>query len=464
MATTPSKFRIPENIGLNRLASGLTAIVSLGENMIRNAQHSPAKPACAWDDSGLSVARSHVEPCRELSLLIDIGGSHTKVALVDADQHTRMLFDHPNEWFKPTSPSPDAPIRSFFSRLCHTIAHTIPSQLQSSIPLRVGVIWSNQLTSVPFKTKTTEGTTGLVTGRDCGSYRKGEWFLQGLSNGEDLGAYILDSFHKNHISCSVLLLGNDTVFTLFATPHANAGIVVSSGANCTLVGAGSRGHRTIFNSELGGLLMIPPELFSQGDQLYAETYSGNDIALEELCAGLWFSDVVSAHIHVLARRHEGEVLLPLAEALACGDLRLTNELISLLLRDPTQTPTELLNFPRTSIVAFSALAQALISRAGTLVGALCFLSVSSQIPQSPKRLIASLDSSMGRYMPGFFEAASETFRAFIPRKIEATLSLVQPERLESRAELTPPMIGLARALQQYHRNQEEAYARAACAE
>jgi hypothetical protein len=461
---TPLPFSIPANLGLDRITNNLPAIVALGRTMIQNAPRGTTKPCCAWDDSGLSLAIEEDVAAIGVSLLVDIGGSHTKVAFVDRERKMQMLFDYPNEWFEPASPSTKRPIESFFSRLCETIAQSIATRIQSDTPLRIGLIWSNQLRSQPFNTDTTQGTTGIITGKDLGSYRKGEWFLENLRNGDDLGQLFLSSLADNQLPCSVLLIGNDTVFTLFATPRAHAGIVVSSGANCTLVGPGSRGSNTIFNSELGGLMMIPSQLFSLGDQVYANTLSGGDIALEELCAGKWFADLMTAHVHALAKDSQGALFQPISEAFTREDIRLTNELVGQILREPEGTNRELQALPHASQCALKLLAQALVHRAGTLAGVLCFLSVSTLDLTSLKVITASLDSSLARHLPGFFNSATETFNALLPSGIAGSLVLVKPIQVGSDAELTPPMIGLARALQQYNTTPQVQYVRAACVE
>jgi hypothetical protein len=460
---SPAPFHIPEHFGIDRLHSNLQALVNLGQTMIRNAPQGALEPRCAWDDSGLSLASEHELPPTDVSLLIDIGGSHTKVALIGLDQKIRILFDHPNEWFKPTRFSSKRPIESFFSQLSQTISESVALRTHVDTPLRIGLIWSNQLQSHPFHSETTQGTTGVVSGKDLGSYRKGEWFLDGLRNGEDLGRLFLASLAENQISCSVLVIGNDTVCTLFATANAHAGIVVSSGANCTLVGQGSRGESTILNSELGGLLMIPSELLSKGDVLYANTFSHGDVAFEELCAGKWFAGVVSAHIQALAQEPEGDLLKPLSNTLTTKDIQLTNELISDLLRQPIGSIKELGSLSYASLSALQVLAQALVNRAGMLAGVLCFLSVSNQKLTSLKSITASLDSSLARHLPGFFTSASKTFTSLLPSGVVGSLALVKPIDIGPGAELTPPMIGLARALKQYKTTSQGSYVRAACA-
>jgi hypothetical protein len=210
--------------------------------------------------------------------------------------------------------------------------------------------------------------------------------------------------------------------------------------------------------------MIPPKLFSKGDALYARTLSDGDVALEELCAGKWFANLVSAHVHALAQEPEGTLFKPLSEALTTTDIPLTNELIGKTLREPSGSIQELDSLSHPEQSALRVLAQDLVNRAGMLAGVLCFLSISNQKLTLHKFITASLDSSLARHLPGFFTSATETFTSLLPSGVAGSLTLVNPINVGPDAELTPPMIGLARALQYYKTTSQGSYVRAVCAE
>jgi hypothetical protein len=323
--------------------------------------------------------------------------------------------------------------------------------LKDKTPVRIGVIWSNQITTRPLATPELSGITGLVCGLHEGGYRKGEWFLDGLRDGDDIGQEFQQALVASGINTDVLVIGNDTIFTLFARPISHAGVVVSSGANCTLVGPGVSGELTIYNSELGGTLLVPDSMLSEGDRIFRDKRKANLIAIEELCGGAWFKDLCVSHIQAFSALSEGSALRPIQEAISRGTLSFSNATLSALLREDDSVPAEFRSFESSSVEALTALVGSLVSRAGAFAAVLGYLSVSSQIKQGNRTPNISLDSSMARHFVGYYRAIEDNLRSLMPHDVTFSLHLVEPIKLPGGAEITVPMVGLARALREYQK-------------
>jgi hexokinase len=377
-------------------------------------------------------------------LVLDIGGTHTKAAFRDHVGTTALLFEHPNTDFdRPASagltPEQPAPLDRFIQEVLSECLQRAPHLASLTQPLRVGIIWSNQLITQPFRTAALCGITGIVSGLQLGGYRKGEWFLAGLRDGADLGTAFQSALRQAGVRPEVLVLGNDTVFTLFAAPRAHAGVVLSSGGNATALGPGVAGALTIFNTELGGTLIVPPELLTAGDRAYAATRGTSQIALEELCAGAWFSELCAAHLLT----SELPALRALAPHLKAGALQFTNHTLSELLRAPADHPSPL--------APFRPLLEQIVHRAGALAAVLVFLSVAGQITHAPPHpLTVALDSSMARHFPGYLAALRLHLRQLLPTAVECHVELLQPLPLADTTTLTVPLQGALRALHYYH--------------
>lgn len=451
MSTTHSSTdtSLHTSLGLHLIQERLAVITALGETMTRNAEEGQRHPRCAWDNSGLALQSSGAPSHLCLSLLIDVGGTHTKAALLSPNSEWRFLLDHSNDYFKDSTPSEELPLKQFLRKLITLITTAAPELVSLPYPLRVGVVWSNQMATRSIDTAGCCGITGIVQGAGLGGYRKGEWFLAGLKNGDDIGQLFLDALTKAQLSPSVLVLGNDTIFTLFAIPNAHAGMVVSSGGNCTLLGLDSEGQEAVHNSEIGGMLILPTKVLSHGDLLFAKNRPHNQLALEELCAGKWFSDLVTAHVYAASELTEGIDFVPLAKKLLSNQASLSNSKISALLTDPNQSIPSLEDIPTASRLALRHLARALVERGGVLAGLLAYLSIWRPIERGTMNVTVSVDSSMARHMPGFRDSMTRCVNSLIPSGAECKLHFVKPFQLENGQEIPVPMLGVARALQGY---------------
>lgn len=443
MATpAPTSPTLAQALGITRVAENIDTLVSLGQQIVENAPTGKT-PCCAWDAGSLSRKLGATPASRHQTILLDMGGTHTKVATKKSDGSWELLFDHLNDWFEPRR-DPSLPLlQGFFRTLVAELLTALPSLRSSGHPLRVGVIWSNQIKTKRFTAGTTTGVTGIVHGYQSGGYRKGEWFLKGIKNGDDIGALLLSEFTHAGITPEVMLLGNDTLFTLFAVPGAHAGVVMSSGGNCTLVGTSNEDRDELYNSELGGMFMLPEEVLSSGDRAFARGRNLTSLSLEELSAGNWFPHMVTAHIITAAGLPEGSDLTPMAKALQKGTLTINNRSLCDLLNDSGDLFTP---FSPEARATLKDLAATLVERAALLAGIMTYLSVVNQLRAGEKRAVISLDSSMGRYFPGYFETMKRCIARITPANHTVETTLVHPIDLPKGGDISVPLQGAALAL------------------
>ena len=418
---------LEKKLGIHRIAENLTQLVTMGEQIVCNAP-TGKKPCCAWDAGSLSRRISSKPATPHQTILLDMGGTHTKVATKNPDGEWALLFDHLNDWFEPKRDPALPLLQGFFRVLIQELVAALPALKTSELPLRVGVIWSNQIKTKRFASGKTTGVTGIVHGFQSGGYRKGEWFLKGINNGDDIGALLLAELTHSGIAPEVLVLGNDTLFTLFAAPGAHAGVVMSSGGNCTLVGTSDTDRDELYNSELGGMFMLPAEMLSLGDEEFAKSRQLTSLSLEELSAGNWFPHLVTAHITMAAKLPEGSELLPIAAALSNDDHLISNRTLCELLSGDT------------------TIFATLVERGALLAGVMTYLSVVSQLRAGERNALISLDSSMGRYFPGYFETMKSCIARITLAGHQVATTLVHPIHLPTGGDISVPLQGAALAL------------------
>jgi len=437
--------RLADLLGVFRIQAAELELAQLGELYLANAPFSKGSPSCAWDSSEIRLPNSPSAAAPREAVLIDIGGTQTKVGHQGSNGAIRCVLDQPNTWFKGRAPSEhELPLESFLSGLVAEIQRALPNL---GPRCSLGLIWSNQVQCVPIKMERTTGVSGIVRGRKTGGYRKGEWFLDGLRDGDDVGAIFLRTLNRGGWSPEVFLLGNDTIFTLFATPGATAGVVMSSGGNCTAIGEEGREKGHIINTELGGNLKIPQHLLSDGDIFCAESRGISSLSLEELCAGTWFPHLVYSHVCAAAKVPDGATLVPLRDELVSGEITLTNRMLvaSLGTAPHGNTPASITKAGE----AWTDLLTALVNRAGTLAGLLSYLSVHSQLEAPLQPVVVSLDSSMARHFPGYVEALTASSKARCGSHA-ATVALVRPLEASGAGDISVPMQGIARALNSFN--------------
>lgn len=438
-------------IGLEKLAQNISDFTRLGEGCVLDACQRRSVAQCLYDSS--CIKRLEEEAFIALDcvcLALDVGGTHTKAALgmfrPGSAATWRVLFDVENEALLPELTT-ELPIYAFARELAQRARVSLE---QLGVPISsvesAALVWSNQLESVVFDNGRTRGVTGLVTGLQAGTYRKSEWFVRGLHDGFNLGELILSSLMERDILPKVFVVGNDTVFTLTALPGAHAGVVASSGGNCTLLGTSGADEDFIFNSEIGSLLKVPEHLLSEGDQALQRA-TGTPIAFEDLLAGKWLPRLLEEH--VIARSHHSDSSLrALAAALVGQELRFDmNDVRMIASIEPL--PALLRPFLLKGDAAegeLRELGRALVGRAGVAAGALCYFSTFNQLVKGRGVVAIALDSAMARYVPGYFSSLSEAFRVLLEKRgALGTVTLMQPLKSLEGGDISVPLRGAALA-------------------
>ena len=425
---------------------GFAGLVRSGEEWAERGIHGEKERAFSHDPSFLRT-----DLCRSSGectlLIIDVGGSHTKaaVAFVAAagKEKWRMLFDEDNSALDLPG-SKLSPIRRFAS----AVASRLKMELQvGKVPLSaiegVGFVWSNALQSRRLNAAADKvgGVTGLVTGVGSGkSYRKGEFFTAGLREGEDIGTIFLEAMYAAEIRPKIFVIGNDTVFTLKATPDADGGMVASTGANATDVD--DKGW--IYNTEMGGMFPIPAALLSEGERILLSDRKDNcEVRLEDLIAGRWLPRVFEGFVAAFSERGM-EALRPLARHLAehsfpGSTVFAGKDITGLLKPSGSCHKLEQLGFADLApilreIAAFSA------RRAGRLAGLMGYLCLLHPLGRK-NRVVLSLDSTQALHFEGYLEAMQLSLDELAGTGKHAAIVLQRPE-----GAVTVPMKGLAAAL------------------
>lgn len=428
-----------DSIGLFKAERNLALLVSHGKNLLDRSISGQTKDALARDFSALAI-NTPVLRQESLFLIIDIGGSHTKAGLViwreDAPQWL-TLFDIDNDHFN--SPTTDSlPISRYISNLTRLINDRLTETSFSPKNLTaVGIIWSNAIACQRFEENHhVAGVAGLVTGISAQkSYRKGEFFINQLHDGFNLSTAVLSSLAKYNIAPKVFIIGNDTIFTLKATPGAHAGMVASTGANATSLDQ----QGWIYNTEMGGLLNIPQELLSEGDLFLIRERGQKRIALEDLIAGKWLPDLFHGQLCEIAKVNKSVADL-LNRTTSAKPILSASDLSKIAAKDFQAGFLELSCNEAKLHSLFLDLVNVMAERAGVLASTMAYLSL-PDFYDSQQKLCLSLDSSQARFFPGYFESLCSNLPKLLPSGKKAEVVLQSPQN-----EITVPMRGLAAAL------------------
>lgn len=429
--------------GLDRLQNSFEEFIQQGEQYVRDAASGRSFVHCLRDPSLIRRASSTApRPLNSLSIALDVGGTHTKAALATftsgCQESWQVLFDIENSDLLGGA-SAELPIKAFCARVAEECRAVITqSGCTASAVRSVSIVWSNQIESAPLKRGGVSGVTGLVSGIAAGTYRKSEWFIDGLHDGYDLGTLFLDSFHSEGFAPEVFLIANDTVFTLTALPGSHAGVVASSGGNCTDVGVSGAEQDLIFNTELGSLFKIAPAHLSEGDvALSART--GSPVALEDLLSGKWLPRLLDEHIIVSARAGVVELQDLAARISSSGSFFTTQDMANVLSSQPPRAGAAL---DSDSAALVQELSSHIVARAGMAAGALCYFSLFNQICAGRDDLIVALDSAMARHLPGYFTSLEKTLHRLLERKgVRGNVTLLRPTLVAGGEQISVPLIG-----------------------
>ncbi len=425
-----------EAIGISAVKNNFSTFIDHGVSLIKNAG---TPNGCEHDPSCINIASPI--PNREANVLvIDIGGTHTKAGVVEhlrpGERSWCVLFDRENDYFDVGNAT--LPLHRYSASLANQLAISLQHE---GIPLNridgIGIIWSNGLSAKRFENKpgNPRGTTALVTGAGGESaYRKGEFFVKGLTDGIDLGEIFLKDMYSVGLTPKAFIIGNDTVFTLKAIPNADAGLVASTGANATDVDETGE----IFNTEIGGWCRIPDSLLSKGDLILLQEEGKKDIKLEDLIAGKCLPRVFEGHVIALAKagmtclNHSAEIF----ERETQGTVK--SHHVSGLLKHEAELHEILCNDELQHI--YEKLARRLARRSGMLCAGLAYFSLYNQL-QRKDHVVVSMDSSQARHMAGYYERMQDTLTKLVGPDKTAEAVLLVPEGM-----ITVPMRGLAEAV------------------
>ncbi|NLF24573.1 MAG: ROK family protein [Deltaproteobacteria bacterium] len=431
-------------IGLEALDMGFASLVACGREWAERGRRGEKQRAFAYDPSLLRIGPAHHSK-KSRVIVIDVGGTHTKAALADLDtdgsRKWQMLFDQNT----PTLDRPELKLLPI-ERFATVLAEKTASALDAVDTVDgIGFVWSNILFSQRLNTEDSGGVvgvTGVASGIESGKfYRKGEFFAEGLQDGVDIGAIFLSAMRNQGLKPRAFIMGNDTIFTLKATPGADGGMVASTGANATAVD--SQGW--IYNTEMGGLFPIPDNLLCMGERILLEDRgSQGSIKLEDLIAGRWLPRVFEGYIVALWRAGI-ESLNPLAHHLlehSCAESPFfTGKDLGVLLEEGRLQCSKV-NDPKFNDLAplLKQIAQIVAARAGKLAGLMGYLCLLQPLARK-EQVLLSLDSTQARYLPGYFEAMQASLNELAGGAKRAQISLRQP-----KGAIAVPMEGLAIAL------------------
>ncbi len=400
------------------------------------------------------------------SLLIDVGGSHVRISLrvVDGDGQTALvpLADIPHKESRLSSKKgfDGDPLQRFASYLAHRGYEKLEERrIKTSEINGVAVIWSNAMKCAPIEGTGIKGVTGTVTDRE-GSYRKNEWFIGKLQNGDDIGAALLGALGKKGIAPEVFLLLNDTT----ATAKAYGGLdkvdgagIASTGANETDVIDGK-----IVSTEAGAKFRLP--MPGCGVLTLPDLLASPEGALEDFIAGKGMPLVFTEHI-----LHMGQSGFKPFEKLAVKISKLNERRrlqlfngLDLSKLDENDLGGFLQGKPEWMRQAIAAedlphlkdLAQAIVARGGFLCGLMCSLSIANkpgvlhaqQGGEKPSFTII-LDSAQARTKPSYLKAMQD---AVVLHLSHVNLKIIVLEPPEDGVSI--PIIGAGRALDNFYAN------------
>ena len=388
-------------------------------------------------------------------LVIDIGGTSTKTGIRLCDQsgfeHWHLLFELSNSDLQHDEDS-DLPLASF---AFHLGEHLIDNLKRIGVNYHsistCAIVWSNAM--VNKRLDNNRGITGFVVQRE--KYNKGEWFIDGLEDGTDLGTLFLDGFARNGLNIKTFIIANDTPLTMKALPEAHGGVVASTGLNGTIVKSfkeldleDKSGSTVICNGEMGGRFVLDQSLLSRAD-LVGTAEPANTI--EFLCAGRFVPRLFAAHIIELAAIGCTE-LRPLSESLLQkGEERWSvfrAKDMGLLLSDPQQFLSRRENpalYTTPVLSALSLLSSEIFVRSARLCSVVAYGTISNRLPDLDKAIVA-LDSRLAREVPLFKETFTAQLQAIADdEETVITCPLIRPLEVEG-GKVSVPMQGAAHAL------------------
>lgn len=384
----------------------------------------------------------------DIQLITDIGGTSTKVALRDTvgdGVKWIMLFEEKNIDLKPKKIGLKS-FESFACSLSDKVAKKLtelkisPEQISA-----VAFIWSNAIVNEP---RNANAISAFVT--DIESYKKGEWFISDLKNGDDLGAMLLQALKDSGFKPKQFLITNDAPLTMKALHNATGGMVASTGLNGTLI-QNINGNEIICNGELGGRFDIETSLLSQGDWI-SDDKRANTIEL--LCAGRFLPLIFTQHIIELAKNGKEE-LEELSDCLLnklrekrwvefrAKDMNLLFSSSEEFVARRSEKIARCLN--EGSLTALRELSKEIFTRSAKLGALVAFATIANQM-ESKKDFLIALDSRLAREVDFYLEVFNNELESLNQEyNINIKAQIVKPLSIDD-GKISVPMQGAANAL------------------
>ncbi len=421
-----------EQKGFFRLQERLCEMIDTVTKMAKNTKDEKDENAFSHETSHLKPDKySYPSRVSDNILVLDIGGTHTKVAY-NKNGETSIILDEDNNFFAAKSLGLyDLDLENFID----VVAKETKARIGVDCNIEaIAIVWSNTIEAQPVMNEKYEGITGTTIGVGGDFYQKGEWFISGLTNGYDLGDAFHKIFDKNEIPVRTLLMANDTVFTLKALPNADSGVVISSGSNATMLGKDG----TILNTEMGAMILLNDRYLSDIDLM--ESQFLNRYSAQYICSGKWQNIFLRNYV-VEAGKAGIQDLERIATDLAEGNFLRTEDISETLngrfpYRDKYPEAEE----------AFLKICEALINR-GALVGAiLVYSSIVNELDEleDGKRVNIALDSAMARHMPGFFNGLKDNLKKIMHGEDKVNIVLLEPQN-----GVPVPILGAVNAIKRY---------------
>ncbi len=362
------------------------------------------EPSCIrpYDDS-----RDHSKRI----LLIDIGGTHTRVALQMgsvANRKFKLVLDESNLTLVSAQQSSELPLRRFARTLAQCAVPRIPDAVDG-----LGLIWSNQFRARRISEGSLTGVTGKISGVASGSYLKGEWFSENISDDLEFGEFFCRAFTDNGMKLAVFVVANDTVATLNAEPKSAGAIVAATGANAAAINA----EGEIVNTELGGLFKVAPRYLLQDER---EFFGDVACVLEQIVGGAFLPRIIEARGRKLGSKSDR-----VARYFEKKGSLASMHSVAALLAD-RETPCELIEVCGETLKRAGALASLLVA------GALALARPGTECS-------VVLDSSLARVFPDFRSALVNASAEIEP---SAKLVLKEPIAMPEGGEISVPTQGL----------------------
>ena len=393
-------------------------------------------------------------------LVIDVGGSFTKggVRLIrDGATSWTPLFACRNQSLEPESYEGSS-FHTFAHQLASLAAREARAKGVAITTLRhAAVVWSN---AIALTHSPSEGLVGSVTQRE--GYRKREWFIRDLRNGDSISEPLMSAFRSAGFPISFSIIGNDTPFTLTASPGSHAGMVASTGVNATIIKPASLLTNraspvdVVCNTEVGGRFLLTDSIRSSADTILSPL--GEDTMVEAdtiecVISGMFLPQILASHVVALA--HHGVVEFSKVgktlDAMGMERFQVFDApLLSLLIKHEfsraAQALSPHLHCNEAEFRALGQLATEIVKRAGALAGVVAWLSVSERSHEYGVSKVA-LDSTLGREIPLFLSELTRTANQCAGGYGTISIELLKGISTQEGT-ISVPMLGAAHAIDQ----------------